>query len=288
MSKAKFIFTNEFEDFYNGSVKKKIGVFDSGVGGLTILLPLLKEFPQMEYFYFGDIARVPYGIRSPMTIKKFSLQGCLYLQSLGVDVIIVACNTASSTAMEFLQKNIRIPIIGVIEPAVEYLFKTNYFKRIGVIGTSATVKSMSYPKNIKKFDSSVKVIQKACPLFVPLVEEGFIEGEITELVVHHYLKDLKGKVDALILACTHYPLLKKTISRYLGEEVFILDSAQGVIETLKGKFSFRGEKGDNWNVKFFVTDSPNKFKEVARIFFEKELVNVEYVEIEYLEKLEGK
>lgn len=266
---------------------KKIGVFDSGVGGLTVLKELLKEFPHFDYFYFGDTARVPYGIRSSNTIKRFSLQGCLFLQSLGVDLIVVACNSASSTALAFLKNKLSIPLVGVIEPVVKYLFNFKNFKRVGVIGTSATISSLSYERAIKKKSPSTEVVQKACPLFVPLVEEGLKKGEIVEKVIDYYLKELKGQIEVLILGCTHYPLLKNSLHSYFGEEVLILDSAPGVINFLKNHFNLEEETDTDrrGEVKYFVTDAPEKFKKVATNFMKNQIQNVEQVKIDFLEEL---
>lgn len=229
----------------------KIGVFDSGVGGLTVLKALREELPSVDFFYLGDTARVPYGGKSKETIQRYSLECAEFLLSFGIELLVVACNTASAYALELLKENLTIPVVGVVQPGVEQALKISKTKRIGVIGTRGTVQSAVYQNLLK--EKGAQPIAKACPLFVPLVEEGIINGKIAQSVVEYYLEELKGKVDTLILACTHYPLLKETIKEYMGD-VEIVDSAQAVAQEVKKLAKNEG----NGTLRLFFTDnSPN-------------------------------
>ncbi len=203
----------------------KIGVFDSGVGGLTVLKALRCKYPEVDFVYLGDTARVPYGNKSAQTVIRYSLEGAEFLLSEGVDMLIVACNTASSYALDALRESLSIPVFGVIEPGVKRALDTTKSKRVGVIGTKATVSSDVYGKLLRS--KGIEVFQKACPLFVPIVEEGILDGEIAKRVVAHYLTELKDKkIDTLILACTHYPLLRPVIEEFIGQSVKVVDSAE--------------------------------------------------------------
>uniref|UniRef100_A0A7C2VBP4 Glutamate racemase n=1 Tax=Hydrogenobacter sp. TaxID=2152829 RepID=A0A7C2VBP4_9AQUI len=204
----------------------KIGLFDSGVGGLTVLKALRRTYPEVDFVYLGDTARVPYGNKSAQTVIRYSLECAEFLLNEGIDLLVVACNTASSYALEVLKGSLPIPVFGVIEPGVKRALE-NTKGKVGVIGTKATISSCAY-KNLLEING-VEVHQRACPLFVPLVEEGLLEGSIAEAVVKHYLKDLMEKdIDTLILGCTHYPLLKPLIERFMGPEVKVIDSAQAI------------------------------------------------------------
>ncbi len=203
----------------------KIGVFDSGVGGLTVLKALRDKYPEVDFVYLGDTARVPYGNKSAQTVIRYSLEGAEFLLSEGVDLLIIACNTASSYALDVLRENFSIPVFGVIEPGVRRALETTKNRRVGVIGTKATVSSDAYGRLLRS--KGIEVFQKACPLFVPLVEEGILKGDIAQRVVAHYLTELKDEgIDTLILACTHYPLLKPVIEDFMGESVKVVDSAE--------------------------------------------------------------
>ncbi|MDW8433319.1 MAG: glutamate racemase [Aquificaceae bacterium] len=210
----------------------KIGVFDSGVGGLTVLKALLMFYPRVDFVYLGDTARVPYGDKSAHTVVKYSLECAEFLMGEGVDLLVVACNTASSYALDTLRENIPVPVFGVIEPGVKRALCTTETKRVGVIGTRATVSSQAYKRLLEK--EGVEVFQKACPLLVPLVEEGILEGDVARGIVKHYLEELKGKhIDTLILGCTHYPLIKPVIEEFLGESVKVIDSAESLALEIK-------------------------------------------------------
>ncbi len=229
----------------------KIGIFDSGVGGLTVLKALREELPSVDFFYLGDTARVPYGSKSKETIQRYSLECADFLLSFGIELLVVACNTASAYALDLLRESLAIPVVGVVEPGVEYALKISKGKRIGVIGTKGTVQSAVYQNLLR--EQGAQPIAKACPLFVPLVEEGIVKGRIAQSVVEYYLEELKDKVDTLILACTHYPLLKETIKEFMGD-VDVVDSAHAVAQKVKELARNEG----NGTLKLFFTDnSPN-------------------------------
>ncbi|NPA32612.1 MAG: glutamate racemase [Aquificae bacterium] len=225
----------------------KIGIFDSGVGGLTVLKAVRRRYPRADIVYLGDTARVPYGIRSKSTIVRFTLECAEFLVSKEVDLLIVACNTASAHALDVLRKELSIPVFGVIEPGVKEALRLTKSGNVGVIGTSATIRSGAYQRKLSS--AGVRVFTKACPLFVPLVEEGLVEGDITRSVVEHYLSELKGKIDTLILGCTHYPLLKKEIENFL-RGVNVVDSSEALALSLS---SFVRDEGSS-SLELYFTD----------------------------------
>ena len=217
----------------------KIGIFDSGVGGLTVLKAIRKHYPRVDIVYLGDTARVPYGTKSKDTVIRYSLECAEFLKEKGVELLVVACNTASSYALEVLRSKFDFPVFGVIEPGVQEAIKKTKNKKVGVIGTPATIKSQAYQKLLKLF--GYEVVAKACPLFVPLVEEGILEGEIARKVVEYYLSELKDSgIDTLILGCTHYPLLKPVIKEFLNG-VEVIDSSEAVSRSLKDFIKDEGE-----------------------------------------------
>lgn len=249
-----------------------MGVFDSGIGGLTVVRELLRALPDEPIVYLGDTARVPYGNKSRETVVKFSTENVLFLLHHDVKLIIIACHTASSFALPFLERHFRRPILGVIEPGVETALEVSRSGRIGVIGTNATIGSKSYPNAFARHRRKVKVTQAACPLFVPLVEEGIVDDPLAREVARRYLKPLKAaKVDTVILGCTHYPLLEATIARVMGPKVRLIDSARQV--ALKARFILREQglaapprKGAGPSCRFFVTDEPRHFARLSRRF----------------------
>ncbi len=249
---------------------KPIGVFDSGVGGLTVVKELIHQLPNEDIIYFGDTARVPYGIKSKETVIRFSIENILFLLKQDVKLICVACNTVSSFALPVIKSHFRVPIVGVISPGVREAVYATQNKRIGVIGTKGTVKSRSYELEIKQLDPMVKVTAVACPLFVPFVEEGWLGGSVVKEVVKTYLKPLKDAgVDTVILGCTHYPLLKPMIKEVMGKNVTLIDSAKQVaIEVKKilandGQLNARNRKPKR---EFFVSDNPEWFSGLAERF----------------------
>jgi len=214
-------------------MKKPIGIFDSGVGGLTVYKAIRQAFPEEDLIYFGDTARVPYGPKSPNTIIEYSVQNARFLLQQGIKTLIVACNTSSSVAIPQLKELTKIPIIGVIDPGSEVAVRSTKNKRIGVIGTEGTVRSEAYTKAIKLREPNAKVFSTACPLFVPIVEEGWQDHQIALQVVKEYLNPLMDKdIDTLVLGCTHYPLLSHVIQTYLGDSVELVDSATAISEYL--------------------------------------------------------
>ncbi|MCM8798706.1 MAG: glutamate racemase [Candidatus Omnitrophica bacterium] len=248
-----------------------IGIFDSGVGGLTVVRELQKVLPQEKFIYFGDTARVPYGNKSPNTVIKFSLENIVFLLKQNVKLVVVACNTSSSLALPFIRQYFRIPIVGVVNPAVRESVYATRNMRIGVIGTRATISSGVYEQEIKRLAPTIKVFTQSCPLFVPLVEEGWWEGEVVLNIAQRYLLPLKEKtVDTLILACTHYPLLKKVIKEIMGEEVALIDSAREVaIEVRKileeENLLYQGKRKEK-EIIYFVTDKSEAFREIGEKF----------------------
>lgn len=281
-----------------------IGVFDSGLGGLTVVFNLQKFFPEKDIVYFGDTARLPYGNKSPETIRGFARQNTKFLLSFQPWLIVIACHTASALALKQLQTEFPLPIVGVLSPAVKAAVAKTRNNRIGIIGTIATVKSRSYPAEIRKANPKVKVYGVACPLFVPLVEEGLLSGPLTELAIAHYLKPLKEKkIDTLILGCTHYPLLKTGIAGFMGPKVRLVDPSEEVVREVRPYLSppprfpgqGGGENGKNpslargegtrkkkGGLRIYLSDITPNFRRVAASFLKKELPHIEKVDIEKL------
>lgn len=261
--------------------KKPIGVFDSGLGGLTVVKELIKALPYEDIIYFGDTARVPYGTKSKKTIEKFSCQNVLFLIKEGVKLIVVACNTSSSLALTLLKRTFKIPIIGVIEPGAMQAVSKTVSGRIGIIGTRATISSGVYQKALTAYGEKIKVFATSCPLFVPLVEEGWLNGDITKAVAVRYLEPLIDKgIDTLILGCTHYPLLKKTIGKIIGPEVRLIDSAEAVACNVKDVLekkglNFVGERKSKY--RFFVSDEPRIFLKEGSKFLGTTITNIKRV-----------
>ncbi len=260
-----------------------IGVFDSGIGGLTVVRELLRILPAEPIVYLGDTARVPYGNKSRETVLKFSTENVLFLLHHDVKLVIIACHTASSFALPFLERHFNHPILGVIEPGVEMALQTTRTGRIGVIGTNATVGSQAYPHAFARRNPRVQVHQVPCPLFVPLVEEGCLADTVTEQVAHRYLKPLKAaRVDTLILGCTHYPLLKRTISRIMGPKVCLVDSAhqvalktRQVLDALRLRHPAVNRAAPAR--RFFVTDEPRHFETLSLRFLGRRIGDVSKV-----------
>ena len=254
--------------------KRPIGVFDSGVGGLTVVKALIKTLPNEDIVYLGDTARVPYGSKSQETVTRFALECMSFLKKFNIKIGIVACNTASSWAIEALKKNFKHPIIGVIEPGVKQALSISQTKRIGVLATRSTVLSGSYKKEILKREKKAKVLHKPCPLFVPLVEENLCNNKIAQEAIHMYLSVMKTKkIDSIILGCTHYPLLKNNIAKYL-KNINIIDSSISVSQEVKEFLKINNISNDpkrKGTLNCFVTDEPEPFKKIAKIFLRKEI-----------------
>ncbi len=247
-----------------------IGIFDSGIGGLTVLKEIRKELPREDLVYFGDTARVPYGTKSKETITKFSLDNVNFLQSFNVKMVIVACNTASSLSLDVLQKKFPMPVVGVIEPGAKAALTQTKNGRIGVIGTKSTIGSNSYETCLRRIDPAVKVYSSACPLFVPFVEEGWLEGEVISKVAEAYLESFKTfKVDTLILGCTHYPLLTKIIQKTVGSKVCLVNSAEETAREasrLMIKLKITQSGASSSDMKFYVSDEPEQFRILGERF----------------------
>ena len=263
---------------------KGIGIFDSGVGGLTVLKEVIRSLPQEDTIYLGDTARVPYGTKSPETVIRYARQISSFLVRRDIKLLVVACNTASAVSLEALKSEFSLPIVGVIEPGARRAAAVTRSGRVGVIGTTGTIKSSAYAKAIKRINPEIEVLTRACPLFVPLAEEGWVENEVARLTARTYLQGLKESgVDTLVLGCTHYPLLKGVIGEVMGEGVHLVDSAEEtartVAEILRGKGLLRPntEKG---NHHYFVTDVPAGFIKVGNRFLGGRLEEVYQVDMD--------
>ena len=266
---------------------KAIGIFDSGVGGLTVLKEIAKTLPQEDTIYLGDTARVPYGTKSPETVTRYARQIASFLVSRDIKLLVVACNTASAFSLEVLKEQFPIPIVGVIEPGSRRAASVTKTGKVGVIGTEGTIRSSAYAKAIKRMNPEIEVITRACPLFVPLVEEGWIDTEVTRLTARTYLQGLAEEgVDTLVLGCTHYPLLKGIISEVMGREVTLVDSAEEtartVAEILRNGGNLR-PSSEMGNHHYFVTDVPAGFIRVGNRFLGGRLGDVYQVSLEETE-----
>ena len=254
-----------------------IGVFDSGLGGLSAVKEFLHVLPNEKIIYFGDTGRVPYGTRSRDTIKKYAFQDAHFLLENNVKMVVAACGTVSSVAGAQLEEKLPVPYTGVVNPTAYTAVRKTKNGRIGVIGTSATVNSHSYKKRLQKLDPKVEVFEQACPLFVPLVENGVIhrDDQITRLVVRRYLGELKEQgVDSLILGCTHFPLLRDAISDYMGESVELIDSGYETAIYAAKVLKEQELLNDDATVKtpeFYVSDTPEGFKNVAGLFLGRDM-----------------
>lgn len=268
--------------------KAPIGIFDSGIGGLTVLKEVINILSSEDIIYFGDVGRTPYGGRSKDIITKFTGQDIAFLIDQKVKFVICACNSSSSVALNEIKDNYNVDIIGVIEPGAKTAVEKTKNGRIGVIGTHATINSNAYAKYIHNIEPEIKVFSLACPLFVPLAEEGYIEKEATYLIARDYLQTMQNvEIDTLVLGCTHYPLLETVISDVMGDKVTLIDSGK---ETAKVAYKMITEAnilnpqasqkpGPEGEYKFFVSDVPEKFSSVASRFLGKEIINITRVDI---------
>lgn len=261
---------------------RPIGVFDSGMGGLSILKDLTVQLPKEDLIYFGDTARLPYGPRSKETIIRYSKQCASFLISKGVKMIVVACNTASALALKELQESFDLPILGVIEPGSRAAAEVSENHRIGVIGTEGTVRSKSYESGIRKHLPDAEILALPCPLFVHLVEEGWADTDIAELTARKYLLELaEYDVDTLVLGCTHYPALRYTINKVLGNDIRLINPAYETAKATRVKLEELGllnEEGDFGKQSYYVSDSPEKFRRIGG--------NIVRMEISYPEKVD--
>ncbi|MGD0228802.1 MAG: glutamate racemase [Syntrophorhabdales bacterium] len=262
-----------------------LGMFDSGVGGLTVLKEVRKLLPHEHIVYLGDTARVPYGNRSAATVARYSLENTRFLLTRGIKMLIVACNTSSAIALTVLRRRLSIPVVGVIEPPAREAVKRTRRKKIGVIGTRATIASQAYVKAVRKLDPSVEVISRACPLFVPVVEEGLEEDEVARIVVEKYLRELKHSgIDVLVMGCTHYPILEPRIREFLGNDVHIVNSGKETareVQRMLEKCGSHKESGKG-GCDYFVTDAPDKLSDLGGRVLGGSLKKVRLVRLEPL------
>lgn len=265
-------------------MKKPIGIFDSGIGGLTVLKEILNVMPGEDIIYLGDTARVPYGAKSVETVTRYSFENARFLSKFDIKLLVVACNTASAYCLPQLKKELPIPVVGVIEPGARKAVEVTKTKRVGVIGTEGTIRSGAYFDAIKAVDTSIAVFTQACPLFVPLAEEGWISNQVARLTAQAYLQEMKKHwVDVLILGCTHYPLLKGVIAEIMGDNVTLIDSgheaAAEVAKCLMDKNLLEIVSSGQSLRRFFVTDSPDRFKQVGSRFMATTLENIELANV---------
>lgn len=263
-----------------------IGVFDSGVGGLTVVREMIRQLPNENIVYFGDTARVPYGSKSQKTIIRFSEQIIRFLKKKQVKAIVIACNTASALALDAVRDEFDVPILGVVIPGARAAVEATQNRKVGVVGTDATVQSGMYTKVIHGMNPDITVIEKACPLFVPLVEEGFKEHQVTEEIIDYYLDSMKKTdIDAMILGCTHYPLLRSKIRSYMGEEIQIVNPAYETAMDLKRLLEEQdmvndGTKAPYSSYEFFVSDAAEKFRSFANTVMPFDISETNVVNIE--------
>jgi len=268
--------------------ERPIGLFDSGIGGLTVVRQLMLRLPREHILYFGDSARVPYGIKSPDTVTRFSIENTRFLVRRDIKYLVVACNTASAMALPILQRRFEVPMIGVIEPGVRAAVSTTANKKIGVIGTTGTIASGAYERMILDLDPACTVVEAPCPLFVPLAEEGWTEGAVVEQIAHIYLDPLKESgIDTLILGCTHYPLLKESIARVIGPQVTLIDTAEETVRLVRRELErlkllrlegSGGEDNGEGERRFYLSDIPAQFSRVGGRFLGQPILEVEWVD----------
>lgn len=263
-----------------------IGVFDSGVGGLTVVREMIRQLPDENIVYFGDTARVPYGSKSRNTIIRFSEQIIRFLKTKQVKAIVIACNTASALALETVRDEFDVPILGVVIPGARAAVEATSNGKVGVVGTEATVQSGMYTKIIQSMNPEIKVLEKACPLFVPLVEEGFKEHHVTQEIIDFYLDSMKKTdIDAMILGCTHYPLLRSKIRAYMGENIQIVNPAYETAMDLRNllkemNMENDGAEGQKSRYEFFVSDAAEKFRSFANTVMPFDVPETNVVNIE--------
>jgi glutamate racemase len=259
-----------------------IGVFDSGIGGLTVMRALMHQLPHENIVYFGDTARVPYGPKSPQVVREYAIQDTDVLLKHNVKLIVIACNTVSAVALDVVQKRAKVPVVGVILPGASAAVQMTKKKRIGVIGTMGTILSNAYANAIRQKDPDIKVFSQPCPLLVPLAEEGWIDHKATELIVKEYLFPLTlEKIDTLVLGCTHYPILRTVIDQVLHQSVTLIDSGEAtavVVKQMLADLELENTSSLRPNLQFFVSDLPHKFTEIGERFLGKKLGKVHRIE----------
>lgn len=275
-----------------------IGVFDSGFGGLTVLKALLEVLPEADYLYFGDTARLPYGSKSAETVARYACEAAKFLEQQGAEMLVIACNTATALALPQIHHAASVGVLGVVEPGAQRALAASKSGKVVVIGTEATISSHAYRKALAAL--KIEAHEKACPLLVPLVEEGWVDHPVTEEVARIYLnqafRDSFASADVLLLGCTHYPLLKPVLQRIVPAGVTLVDSAESValsvLDSTSGGSASAGVEqceglelprnpGDGWqvNIRFFVTDSVEKFKRLGARFLGREILNIEHIDL---------
>jgi glutamate racemase len=263
----------------NSQFRRPIGIFDSGVGGLTVFREISRALPHQPLIYLGDSARVPYGTKSPQTVTRYSLEAAHHLTQRGIRMLVVACNTATAAALPALQEKLSIPVIGVVEPGARAAVQRTR-GRVGVIATEGTVKSRAYTNAIRALDASVEVIESAAPLFVPLAEEGWANTHVAREVAEIYLEPLiDAGIDTLVLGCTHYPILRGTIEKVVGDAVQIVDSAETTAQSVKTVLGSATASNGRPEHHFLVTDAEDRFRRIAAEFLEQRIENLELVTI---------
>ncbi len=251
-------------------MQKAIGIFDSGVGGLTVLKEVAAALPDENIIYLGDTARVPYGTRSAGTVTRYSFENTHFLLSQEIKMLVVACNTASAISLDAVKKEFPLPVVGVLNPGARAAAAATKTRKVGVIGTEATIGSGAYEKAIKKLNPAIEVTSLACPLFVPIAEEGWTDNDVAELVAKKYLAPLCGSgIDTLVLGCTHYPLLTAVIAGVMGPGITLIDSATETakeVTDVLDKLKWRRTGDGPVTRKYFVTDSPSRFEKIGKLF----------------------
>lgn len=262
---------------------RPIGVFDSGLGGLTVVKEIIRQLPNESIVYFGDDGRAPYGTKSRETVIKYAKQDVSFLLSMDVKLVVIACNTISALALPEIRSTVKVPVLGVIESGARSALKKTKHGRIGVIATPATIQSGVYTEAIKRMNPDVQIFPKACPLFASLVEEGWWDNQITRMIAEEYLKDLKlEKIDTLVLGCTHYPLLSNTISDIMGKDVVLVNSAEELAAALKELLIRENlESGSNSvTYRYYTSDSVEKFRKLGTMILGREISHIERADME--------
>lgn len=267
---------------------EKIGVFDSGFGGLTVLKAIVAVLPEAECLYFGDTARLPYGSKSAATVAKYACQAARFLEHKGAELVVVACNTATALAMDDIRQAVKTPVLGVVQPGVEHAARASRAQKIVVIGTEATVASHAYKKALAA--AGIEAREKACPLLVPLVEEGWVDHPVTEQIARIYLdeafRDGFSEADVLLLGCTHYPLLRSLLHRITPQRVVLVDSAEStaaavanLVRSGRDQSGLESAQPGGYQIRYFVTDSAEKFTRLGSFFIGASIRGVEHVDL---------
>ncbi len=260
---------------------RPIGIFDSGVGGLTVLSALRRQLPREDFLYLGDTARLPYGTKSAGTVQRYAVNAARHLAGEGISLLVVACNTATSYALDAVREASPVPVVGVVEPGVRAALGTGA-RRVGVIGTEGTVRSGAYQRALERLGDGVLVIAAACPLFVPLAEEGWGDHPVTDAIARHYLAPiLEWQVDALVLGCTHYPLLAPSLQRVVGPGVRLVDSASSVAEAVAEEHGAGLAGAGDGDVVVQLTDGSEHFRKVARAILGRDPEHLELVDLNH-------